>query len=120
MSRPHPDDYKMPHLEADFAARKLIAGILSIVLFFIVPIVAIETIGQKLYTASSEAQVAGISTTTVNTSTSNLNLLGLEVNLNSQSGLLAIGGMVLFGIAIILVIYLVIDDNTKHKDSQSK
>ncbi len=116
MSKPHPDDYKMTHLETDFSTKKIFALILSVLLFFVVPIVTIETISSKISKNISDGQVAGVSTTQTNFTNSNvLNLFGVSLNLNSQSGLLILGGVVLFGIAIILIIYLFIDNNAKNK-----
>lgn len=116
MSKPHPDDYKMTHLETDFSTKKIFALILSVLLFFVVPIITVESIGKQLSHNPTEGNVAGVSTSQASATNSNvLNIFGANLNLNSQSGLLILGGVVLFGIAIILMIYLFIDNNAKNK-----
>jgi len=114
MSRPQPDSYLITDLEINLNPRKSLAIIFSVFLFLVVPIVIIENIFNR--PANSAGQVAGISTTT--DTTSFIVLFGQRFDLNSQAGLLIIAATLLIGIAILLIIFLIIDSKRSRKISR--
>jgi len=120
MNRPQPDVYELPNLKVEFSFKKLIASVLSVVIFLILPIAGIDSLIRSSNAPPvTQGQVAGISTSTIS-SDNNIYILGQTIDLNSQSSILAIGGLILLGLAIILTIYLIIDSSLTSKPKHRK
>jgi len=110
-------------VEISFVQLVLIAAVLVVTFVLPASYIANQRAAQNItpYTQQALAarqkqngQVAGASTaSTASTSaTIKLPLLNIELNLNSEAGLLLIGGLLCAGIAAIVTIYLLI---TPHK-----
>ena len=107
-------------VEISFVQLVLIAAVLVVTFVLPASYIANQRAAQNItpYTQQALAarqkqngQVAGASTASTS-ATIKLPLLNIELNLNSEAGLLLIGGLLCAGIAAIVTIYLLI---TPHK-----
>lgn len=122
MNRPRPDVYEIPNLKPEMSLKKIVATFGAVFIFFVIPVVAIEAITHPNNLQNISGRVAGISTTLSNEGTASniINFFGLQINLNSQTGLIAMGGFLLVGIAIILAFYLLIETLKSHPQQKKK
>lgn len=116
MNRPQPDTLILPNLKAEISIRKIIVACFSVFIFLILPIFIISQISTPKE-SSNQGQVAGISTSSINTP-SYIYLFGQSFDLNSQAGILVIAGILLFSIAFILIMFLAFDSLKSKKKSR--
>lgn len=104
--RPQPDVYELPKLKFDFNIRKLIVGVFSVFLFFVLPVLVIQNISTVVQNPE-RGRVAGIN---IDSNEELISLLGIEIDLNSKGGIFILIGSILVGISIILFLYLIYDN----------
>jgi len=106
------DIYELPKLRFNISFTKVAVVIATIFTFFVLPISFISNVLNDA--GSTSGRVAGVATNISKTNIVEIPILNIAFNLNSQSGLLIIGGLILVGISAILMIYLLLD-NAKYK-----
>ncbi len=106
--RPQPDVYELPKLKFDFNLRKLIVASISIFVFFLLPVLVIQSLTTTVQNVEvGNGRVAGVN---VSTNEELINILGFELNLNSKGGIFILLGIILVGISIILFLFLMYDN----------
>jgi hypothetical protein len=98
-----------PTLRPEITFSKIVATFVTITIFFALPAWAINSyfIQNTPHTAETTGQVAGVTSDDTIKST-NVNLFNLT-KLDTQPQIFIIGGTILIGIAIIVILYLLID-----------
>lgn len=120
MYRTRPQD--LPELKViDLTPARIVVIVATVFMFFVIPITVItqykndpqmfEKIANNLRGQPQQTgQVAGATTTTKKEEPSAPKILGLEVDMNKESGIVFMVGLLLVGISIILIIFLVVDN----------
>ncbi|SRR5260221_2904732 len=96
----------LPQLKVELDLPKFLVIIITLVFTLILPIGVYYQV-QNQTNQEISGQVAGISTTKQSTA---FTLLGFNIDLNSQTGVLILVGLLLFGISAILIMFLIIDN----------
>ena len=120
----HSDIYELPDLKVEMTFGKFVVIIASIFLFLILPINLINTYfpeinpnNSSIQEQSTEGRVAGVETSLtgdVDNIDNQIPLLG-DFNLNSQSGVFVLLGLILIGISVLLTLYLFISGRKEEK-----
>lgn len=110
----------LPQLKPDITFGKVVATIITLVLFLALPIGIIDTYIQpdnpqpQPVSTSSTGQVAGVSTSSNSEDVITIPVIEYDLELESQGGLLILAGSVLIGIAIVMLMYvLVVEQKVK-------
>src|SRR5688572_2635730 len=113
------DVEELPELKVNMTFGKFVMIIASVFIFLVLPIQVITTYFPQLDPNKSQeteniGRVAGASTDLNNTSELKIPILNDSIDLNSQDGVFTILGMVLIGIAVILIVYLILESRLNH------
>jgi hypothetical protein len=102
---------QLPKLKVDLDLPRFLIIVITIFATFVLPAQFIQyykTQSETQIATPQSGQVAGLATQK-SSSTIKVPFTDTEVDLNSQAGVMIVGGMVLIGISIILIIFLLID-----------
>lgn len=108
----HKESVPLPKFKVELTSGKVIAIIVMVCLFFILPVIVINTVSFKQN--NSTGQVAGIATDRMNSFV--FPEITLDIDLNNQPGVLILAGMILTGIGIIITLFLFIDSSKFKKE----
>lgn len=101
----------LPKLKVDFSFGKLIVSVVAVNLFLILPISIIEGTRNSLPTNIAEdGRVLGLTTEIHVKDSVEYTLFGVPFNPNSESGLLVVMGLILFGISLLILTFLIVDN----------
>lgn len=107
MHKLNPKD--LPELKVvDLTVTRAVLIFISVTLFFVMPVLGITYVQNT--TPAPTPQVAGVNETTL-AATSSTNVIGID--LNSQAGLLLMIGIILVGIALIVTMFMIVENVRK-------
>lgn len=103
----------LPQLKAEITFGKAVATFIGLILFFALPIWAIETYvvePEPQQQTINQGQVAGVASDDASKDEITIPIINQDIQIESQGGALILAGSVLVGVAIVMVLYALVEE----------
>lgn len=103
----------LPKLKVEFNLGKLIATVVAVNLFLILPISLVENSrnnSSNTIAVSDSGRVLGLDSSAETITTTQYQVLGVAFDPQTENGLLVTIGLVLLGISFLILVFLIVDN----------